>query len=69
MGRAPCRGVNTEPGLSFHFAPRDGRRSGSQSRLVYILGEQGFLDSVILPQDMRGRYEASQDLLGTLRAA
>lgn len=48
--------------------PRDGHRSGSQHRLVYILPRaRASLDSVILPQDMRGRYEASQDLLGTLR--
>lgn len=48
--------------------PRDGHRSGSQRRLVYILPRAGAsLDLVILPQDMRGRYEASQDLLGTLR--
>ena len=50
------------------MTPRDGHRSGSQRRLVYILPRAGAsLDSVILPQDMRGRYEASQDLLGTLR--
>ena len=48
--------------------PRDGHRAGSQRRLVYILPRaRASLDSVILPQDMRGRYEASQDLLGTLR--
>lgn len=35
---------------------------------MYILPRaRASLDSVILPQDMRGRYEASQDLLGTLR--
>lgn len=35
---------------------------------MYILRRaRASLDSVILPQDMRGRYEASQDLLGTLR--